>query len=74
MCRTPGRGPAGEPAVRATRFLIAKAALAWRMEEGDYRDDITAVVLYLNELPADLTNEVLPAVVEAPPASEKAGY
>jgi len=64
----------GEPAVRATRFLIAKAALAWRMEEGDYRDDITAVVLYLNELPADLTNEVLPAVVEAPPASEKAGY
>ena len=38
----------GEPAVAATRFLIAKAAMAWRVEEGDYRDDITAIVLYLN--------------------------
>ena len=40
------------------RFLIAKAALAWRTEEDDYRDDITAIVLYLQELPADLVAEV----------------
>ena len=48
----------GEPASAATRFLIAKAALAWRTEEDDYRDDITAIVLYLQELPADLVAEV----------------
>lgn len=41
----------GEPAAAAARFLIAKAAIAWRMEEGDYRDDITAIVVYLEELP-----------------------
>ena len=43
MCR-------GEPAIKATRFLIAKAALAWRTEEGDYRDDITVIVIYLHDL------------------------
>jgi len=46
----------GEPAFAATRFLIAKAALAWKPEEGDYyRDDITAIVIYLDDaLPANL--------------------
>lgn len=44
----------GEPAINATRFLIAKAALAWRTEEGDYRDDITCIVVYLTDLPANL--------------------
>ena len=44
----------GEPAIVAARFLIAKAALAWRCEEGDYRDDITAIVLYIKDLPAPL--------------------
>ena len=34
----------------AARFLIAKAALQWKLEEGDYRDDITAIVIYLDEL------------------------
>ena len=48
----------GEPAIAATRFLIAKAALAWRTEEDDYRDDITAIVLYLNDLPDPLIDEV----------------
>ena len=40
----------GEPAADAARFLIAKAALQWKLEEGDYRDDITAIVIYLDEL------------------------
>ena len=44
----------GEPALTAARFLIAKAALAWRNEEGDYRDDITAIVVYLRDLPSVL--------------------
>ena len=37
----------GQPAIEASRFLIARAALAWRKFEGEYRDDITAIVLYL---------------------------
>ena len=34
----------GLPALDACRYLIAKAAVAWRRFEGDYRDDITAIV------------------------------
>ena len=37
----------GEPAEQAARFIIAKAAMAWKLEEGDYRDDITAIVIYI---------------------------
>lgn len=37
----------GKPALDACRFLIAKAAVCWRLYEGDYRDDITAIVVYL---------------------------
>ena len=37
----------GKPALDACRFLIAKAALLWRTNEGQYRDDITAIVIYL---------------------------
>ena len=40
----------GEPANAAARYLIAKAAVAWRENEDTYRDDITAVVVYLQEL------------------------
>jgi len=40
----------GEPAISAARFLIAKAALCWSQEEGDYRDDITAIVIYLDTI------------------------
>ena len=40
----------GESAINAARFLIAMAALAWRTEEGDYRDDITAIVVYLDDV------------------------
>lgn len=44
----------GKEAIDAARFLIAKAAMAWRVEEGDYRDDITCIVLYLHDLPGSL--------------------
>jgi len=44
----------GETAMRAAQFLIAKAAHAWMIEEGDYRDDITAIVIFLDSLPAGL--------------------
>ena len=44
----------GQPAIVATRFLVAKAAMAWRVEEGSYRDDITATVIYLSDLPGTL--------------------
>lgn len=40
----------GLPALDACRFLIAKAALCWRKFEGDYRDDITAIVVYLGDV------------------------
>ena len=38
---------AGKPAKMAATNLIARSAVAWRIEEGNYRDDITAVVAYL---------------------------
>lgn len=40
----------GEPAIQAARCLIAMASEAWRTEEGDYRDDVTAVVIYLDDV------------------------
>jgi len=40
----------GQAATAAARFLIAKAAVEWKLEEGTYRDDITAVVVYLKDL------------------------
>ena len=49
----------GEPAIKATKFLIAKAALAWRTEEGDYRDDITVIVIYLQELATSLASHAM---------------
>eukprot|EP00966_Prymnesium_polylepis_P309957 7161467-Prymnesium_polylepis.1 len=30
--------------------VLYQAALAWRTEEGDYRDDITVIVIYLKDL------------------------
>ena len=38
---------AEEPASVACTYLIAKAAYKWREVEGDYRDDISAIVVYL---------------------------
>ena len=34
----------------ACRYLIGSAALEWRQHEGDYRDDITATVLWLPDI------------------------
>ena len=49
----------GLPAIDACRYLIAKAALCWRKFEGDYRDDITAIVVYLPDVVAALEQERL---------------
>ena len=38
---------AGKTAREASYSLITRAALRWAQEEGSYRDDITAVVVYL---------------------------
>tara|TARA_B100000795_G_scaffold31464_1_gene20741 strand:- start:152 stop:718 length:567 start_codon:yes stop_codon:yes gene_type:complete len=37
----------GKPADLACTNVIARSAVAWRMAEGNYRDDITALVVYL---------------------------
>ena len=54
----------GLPALDACRYLIARAAVCWRRFEGDYRDDITAVVVYLDILLGELTAEALVPVLE----------
>jgi serine/threonine protein phosphatase PrpC len=46
----------GKPAFQACQLLIAKAAMAWRLHEGDYRDDITAIVVYLPAVLEQLRN------------------
>ena len=39
------------PASAAASFLAAKAAVAWLHEEGpEYRDDITVIVIYLEQM------------------------
>mmetsp|Transcript_22187 Transcript_22187/g.33868 ORF Transcript_22187/g.33868 Transcript_22187/m.33868 type:complete len:112 (-) Transcript_22187:1305-1640(-) len=40
----------GKGASEACQALIEAAAAKWHEEEGDYRDDITAVVVRLNHL------------------------
>jgi hypothetical protein len=47
----------GKRAMDACRLLIAKAALAWRINEGHYRDDITAIVAYLPPLVEGLSTQ-----------------
>ena len=37
----------GKSAHEASRSLILRAALRWAQKEGSYRDDITAIVVYL---------------------------
>ena len=46
---------AGKPASQATMQLILRAGQEWRIAEGEYRDDITAIVVYLPDLLATLT-------------------
>ena len=45
----------GKSAMDAAMWLIANAAKRWRDIEGDYRDDITAIVLWLPEVCAALS-------------------
>ena len=47
---------AGHNADEAARWLIANAALCWQREEGNYRDDITVIVVYLKEMLANMPN------------------
>jgi len=54
----------GLPALDACRYLIAKAAIAWRHYEGEYRDDVTAIVVYLDGLIEHLTEEGMQPVEE----------
>ena len=43
----------GFVSIACTR-LIETAAAKWRQEEGDYRDDITAICVRLNEIRAEM--------------------
>ena len=49
---------AGKPAYEACKYIIARAALAWKNNEGDYRDDITVMVAYLPALVEHLKQEI----------------
>ena len=44
----------GKPAKAACTNLIALSAVSWRRAEGNYRDDITAIVVYLPCLPREV--------------------
>ena len=41
---------AGKPAHEACREIVVRSALLWKVNEGDYRDDITCIVVYVPEL------------------------
>ena len=53
----------GGSADAATRYLIGKAALCWRHFEGDYRDDITAIVVYLQPVAQMLSRELAKSLI-----------
>lgn len=44
---------------QACKMLICQAAILWRQNEGQYRDDITAYVIYLKPVVARLQQELL---------------
>ena len=48
----------GVRAQEACGMLIAKAAMAWKRNEPDYRDDITAIVVHLPPVVEMLEREV----------------
>ena len=54
---------AGHRAFDAAKWLIANAAARWRQNEGDYRDDITAIVLWLPAVCAALAKAKAPGVL-----------
>ena len=53
---------AGRPLGDACRFIIALSANEWIQHEGDYRDDITVMVISLRAL----TNQGLPTILPTP--------
>jgi len=63
----------GLPALDACRYLIAKAAVSWRRFEGDYRDDITAIVVYLDMVLEHLSAESLGPVAEEGADADQTG-
>ena len=50
-------GGGGAGADKACRLLIEKSTIAWKVNEGDYRDDITGIVV---ALPCFQENDVIP--------------
>ena len=44
-------------AMKATKALIALSTFKWAQEEGDYRDDITAIVVFLPDLLDSLVSD-----------------
>ena len=44
----------GDPYFDKGKFFSDLIRKGWRIEEGDYRDDITVIVLYLDNLPSSL--------------------
>ena len=56
----------------ACQFLIAKAAMEWRLNEGNYRDDITATVLWLPDVVRQLCKSTPEAIRPLTPASASA--
>ena len=50
--------PERTPAAQACAFLVAKSALAWRIHEAPYRDDITLIVIWLPDLVESLLGGV----------------
>ena len=51
----------GVDATQACKMLIMQAAILWRKNEGMYRDDITAYVIYLTPVVAALSSEAAEA-------------
>ena len=52
-------------ATKACEVLIEKAAELWRDEEGDYRDDITAVIVKVQEVRVGIEAEAV-SVIQLP--------
>ena len=49
--------------------LVDQASYMWKVEEGDYRDDITVIVLALPWATEEVKSKVATATVPAPTAS-----
>ena len=70
----------GMPASDAAHLLIMRAVIRWAQVEGNYRDDITAMVVYLPETIATLRerkssqeSSASPAVLRPAPTLQETG-